>query len=403
MLETLVRHLDMVRLTVAAAAVLLAMGCSGLIDGGGTSDLTPEEVEARRLWVEKALPQLQANCVICHDGSRANIGFVAGAGDFEKRDTILAYTPVVANTDAPASSRVLTKGIHEGPALDAVQTSDILEWLQAEKAAVPDPGEGGPRLETDLFLPTICTGGLPDSPGAPNLNCLYNTIPLDVIGATGSKIEFIAQALGSGLYVTNLRLVPGGEGVFIDHPLFVAYPDGAEPKADTIDRFFNVKMNLQVGAAIEEQQIAGGTAAFVGFLSTDKIAIHFKEASLFKPDEGGTTGPSGCLRLAEFKANAAQTLQTNCAQACHAGGQPNARSAVNMTNLLSANDDEVLAACNQIRTRINFQDLNLSGLYLAPTPNNANHPFTFGGNQGQFDAFKNAVQVWATAEQTAAP
>jgi len=32
-----------------------------------------------------------------------------------------------------------------------------------------------------------------------------------------------------------------------------------------------------------------------------------------------------------------------------------------------------------------------------------NHPFSFGGNQANFNAFKTAVQVWATAEQTAAP
>jgi len=149
--------------------------------------------------------------------------------------------------------------------------------------------------------------------------------------------------------------------------------------------------------------IGGGTAAFVGFLASDKIAIHFKGASVFKPDEGGPGPASGCLKLPEFKANAAATLKANCADACHAGGQPNARSAVNMTNLASANDAEVLVACNQIRTRINFQDLNNSGLYLAPTPGNMNHPFSFGGNQANFNAFKTAVQVWATAEQTAAP
>lgn len=406
MLETLVRHLDMVRLTVAAASVLMMVGCSGLIDNGGTGGLTPEEQTARRLWVEKALPQLQANCVVCHDGSRANIGFVTGAGDFDKRDSILAYTPNVVNLDAPASSRVLTKGLHEGPPLDATQSSDILEWLNAEKAAAPAPGDDGPILETDQFLVSVCTGGLPDAPGAPNPNCLVNHIPLGTIGATNAEIQFVVQQLTSGtsMYLTNLRLVPGAEGAMIEHPLFVSWPaDGSPPKADTIDRFFNVKMNLMASATSDEQLIAGGTAAFVGFSTADKISIHFKNVSVFVPDDGGTGTPTGCLRLTEFKANAAQQLQTNCAQNCHAGGQANAKSAVNMENLLSADDNQVQAACNQIRTRINFQDLNNSGLYLAPTPGNMNHPFTFGGNQANFNAFKNAVQVWATAEQTAAP
>lgn len=393
----------MVRLTVAAAAIFAMVGCSGLIDGGGSGGLTPEQQTARRLWVEKALPQLQANCVVCHDGTRANIGFVIGAGDLDKRDSILAYTPAVVNLDAPSSSRIMTKGLHEGPALDGTQTSDLLEWVNAEKAAAGSTGEEPPTIETTQFLVQVCTSGLPDAPGAPNPNCLVNKIPLGDIGATGAEVHFVVQSLGSGLYMTNLRLVPGVDGAFIEHPLFVSYPaDGSAPKADTIDRFFNVKLNLQMTATPEEQQIGGGTAAFVGFFATDKLAIHFKGASVFKPDEGGPPVTSGCLKLPEFKANAAAVLQTNCAQNCHAGGQPNARSAVNMTNLQSANDDEVLAACNQIRTRINFQDLNNSGLYLAPAPGNANHPFAFPA-QAAHDAFKNAVQVWATAEQTAAP
>jgi len=404
MLETLVRHLDMVRLTVVGASLLVMVGCSGLIDGGGSGGLTPEEVTARRLWVEKALPQLQTNCVVCHDGTRANIGFVAGAGDLDKRDTLLAYAPAVVNLDAPSSSRIMTKGIHEGPALDAVQTSDLLEWANAEKAAAGSTGEEPPTLETAQFLVQICTSGLPDNPpAAPNPLCPVNKVALGGIGATNAEIRFVVQSLGSGLYMTNLKLVPGVEGAFIEHPLFVSYPEGVEPKADTIDRFFSVKMNLQQAATIDEQVIGGGTAAFVGFLATDKLSIHFKSATVFKPDEGGPPPITGCLRIAEFKANAAPTLQTNCAAACHAGGQPNARSAVNMENLLSMDDAQVLAACNQIRTRMNFPDLNNSGLYLAPTPGNMNHPFSFGGNQANFLTFKNAVQVWATAEQTAAP
>ena len=42
------------------------------------------------------------------------------------------------------------------------------------------------------------------------------------------------------------------------------------------------------------------------------------------------------------------------------------------------------SACNQIRTRINFQDTNASGFYIAPIPGNGtNHPFKFDGSAGQ--------------------
>ena len=210
----------MVRLTVAAASILLMVGCSGLIDGGGNGGLTPEETTARRLFVEKALPVFQTNCMVCHDGTRPNIGFLIGDDDLGKRQTILSYTPSVVNLDAPGSSRILTKGLHEGPALDAIQSGDLLEWTNAEKAAAGAiPGEEGPILETAQFLVQICTSGLPDDPNGPNgpnPNCPVNKVSLADIGVTGGEIRFVVQALGSGLYMTNLKLVPGTEGAFID-------------------------------------------------------------------------------------------------------------------------------------------------------------------------------------------
>ncbi|HEU0031522.1 MAG TPA: hypothetical protein VFQ53_12875 [Kofleriaceae bacterium] len=403
MLETLMRRLDMVRLTIAASALLVMVGCSGLIDGGGSGGLTPQQAEARRLWLEKALPQIAANCVVCHDGSRANIGFVEGTSDLGRRDTLMAYEPAVVNLDAPGSSRILTKGLHEGPALDATQTSDILEWIQAEKEAAGSVDGGGETvIKTDQFLVQVCTGGLPDTPAAPNPNCLFNNVPLDGIGATGAKITFIVQALGSGLYMTNLKLVPGAAGAFIEHPLFVAYPaDGSAPKADTIDRFFSVKMNLQSTATAEEQQIAGGAAAFVGFFPTDKLEIHFKAANVFQPDDGGGgTVNNGCKDLASFKANAQGPVNTNC-RSCHGGANPNATSAMNVTGIDTADDTMIQNACNQVRTRVNFQDIAQSSIYLATQPGNNNHPFTFGGNQGAHDAFKASVDVWINAEKVA--
>src|SRR5687767_2704138 len=91
MLETLVRHLDMVRLTVAAS--LFAMiGCTGLID---SPEPTKAEI-ARQLFVEKALPALksvEATCTTCHAGQRPMVEFLNGASDLEIRTTVLAYDP----------------------------------------------------------------------------------------------------------------------------------------------------------------------------------------------------------------------------------------------------------------------------------------------------------------------
>jgi hypothetical protein len=402
MLETLLRRLDMVRLTVVAAALVMMTACSGLIDDGGNGGLTPAQAKARKLFLTKALPVLSANCNTCHDGSRANLGFMAGDTDIAKHDALLAYQPAVVNLDAPGSSRVLTKGQHEGPPLDGQQTSDILEWLQAEKEAAGDSGGGpDPKLQTTPIAISPCTSGLPDNPpSAPNPNCPVNSIPLDMVGdgIAGANIKFVVQVLGSGLYFNEFKVVPGTAGVYIEHPLIVAYgtrdasavTDNCElvdaasntyACADTIDRYNAVKMDLDMTATPDQQLIAGGAGAFVGFLPSDQIGIHFKAASVFVPDSGGTGGTTGCKDLATFKTiRAAFNAPVGGGQACtncHAGSNQSATTTMNLSKINDADDANVLLACNEVRSRLDFSNFLNSSIVLAPAPGNGNHPFNF--------------------------
>lgn len=404
MLQTLVNRLHMVRLTAAAAALVVA-GCTGLVDSseGGA---TPEEAAAKKAWLEKAQPVMQEFCVSCHDGSQANIGFLEGADPLAMRDDLVAFEPVVVNFGAPQSSRLLTKGVHSGPALTSVQASDLLDWVQKEQAARGSVGGGETVLKTDAFLPLICTAG---SPGT--AECPFNTVALDAIGSPGSTIQFTVQSLGSGLYVSNLKLIPGPMGAYVEHPLFVSLPEGAEPKPDTIDRFFSVKMNLEATAPEDQQQIAGGTAAFVGFLATDKLEIHFKKLGMFEMGDGGGGGgggTSGCKKLTEFKA-VRELFTTNVGgaanncNACHAGQVAGATGALNITGIGSADDTVVQAACNQILIRVNLTTPDQSGIFLAPDPGST-HPFRF--NAAQLNTFKNGPPAtgllgWINAEKTA--
>ena len=50
--------------------------------------------------------------------------------------------------------------------------------------------------------------------------------------------------LSSDLYVSDLYLKASTDGVYLEHPLFVSWPDKGDPIPDSIDRFFAVKMNL---------------------------------------------------------------------------------------------------------------------------------------------------------------
>jgi hypothetical protein len=315
---------------------------------------------------------------------------------------LLGFTPQVVNLDATASSRLLTKGVHAGPELSAVQASDILEWMRAERDAGPSgDSASGVALETAAFAPAICTSGLPPEP-----TCPVNQVDLTPLGLAGAKVHFVAQAVGGGLYLNQLKVIAGTDGAYIEHPLFVSWPEGKQPVPDTIDRFFDIKLNLQ---ASTEGSIGGGTAGFVGFVATDKLTIHFRTVQPYQTEGGGGTGSGttsgGCKDLAAFKANA-QPLFSNAVggaaqscRSCHAGQNTNATNAMNITGVASTTDATIQTACNQIKTRVNLTAPDQSGVYLAPDPANNNHPFRF--TQAQLDAFKAGVNVWINAEKVA--
>jgi hypothetical protein len=315
---------------------------------------------------------------------------------------LMAYQPAVVNFDAPASSRILSKGLHDGPELTPDQSSSILQWLQAEQEATQhDPMHPIQELMIPAFAVQICTAGLPDNAQG---TCPTNHAPMAMLGDAaaaipGAEITFTAQALTS-LYITNLKFSGGTAGAYIEHPLFVSRPAMGDPIPDQIDRFFDLKLDEAANAT---EQMSGGTHSFAGFVPTDMLEIHFKVVSAFKPDTsggGGTTGPGGCKVLASFKANAAGPLQANCAS-CHTGtANAGAKAAMDITGVNAPDDATAQQACNQVRTRINLTTTDQSGFYLAPDPASAtNHPFKFPA--GQFTTFKTPVDIWVQAEKTA--
>ncbi len=405
MLDTLVRHRNLVRFSalrsgaIMTAALALA-ACVGTIDGGsdGTTSQTPEQLAATAAWTEKAVPQLKQNCVSCHDGRQSTYPlFLVGNDDTAMRATLLAYTPGVVSLDAPPSSRLLTKGAHLGQAWTGPQASDILEWLQKEKIAAGSTGTEPVVVETDAITPMACISG---EPGNAMGSCPINTVPLDTVGITGGSISFVMQPIDSALYLQRLVVHPGTAGAYIEHPLVVSYPMTGDPKADTLDRFFNVKLNVK--PTDMPAQIAGGAAVFVGFSPGDPIRFHFKVASAYQeatPTDPGGTAAKGCKDLASFRANAVPQLNPNCGS-CHKGQNGNATNSVAMTGMDSADDAVAKMACNQILLRANLQDLPNSSLYAAPKPGNTTHPFRFP-TAAAATAFESPIDLWLTAERDA--
>jgi len=401
MLETLVKHLNMHRFRAPVLAAFALTACSGLIDGSEDATLTPEETAARTAYIDKAKPVLDTYCISCHAGSDPAVAFMVGADAMAQRKSLMEFDPQVINLEAPQSSRILTKGAHSGPALTAQTSSDVLQWISAERDAAGASGTVDTGLETAAFTPLLCTP--PAAPGTAGCPINYVEIGALVEGWAGAKIKFVAQALSQDLYMTNLALEGGPEGVYLEHPLFVSWPVQGDPIPDTLDRFFSVKLNMMPGAMPEA--IGGGTAAFINFTPTNQLTIHFKVVDRYRPDTGGGGGggmmtASGCKQLASFKTNARAPLQTNCGS-CHANANNgNARGAMDIVGVASTDDAVLQNVCNQVRTRINFQDTNASGFFIAPNPaQTTNHPFKFPA-QGNFDTFKAAVDVWVQAEKT---
>src|SRR5262249_60954763 len=96
MLETLFRHLDMVKLSAAGVLMVALIGCTGLIDGG-SDGLTQQQRDARAKWQSEAAPVLEQNCASCHNGSRPMIGFLIGTADLGIRDSLMKDDPPVVN------------------------------------------------------------------------------------------------------------------------------------------------------------------------------------------------------------------------------------------------------------------------------------------------------------------
>jgi len=403
MFETLLRHLDMIRLSAAGVLMVSLIGCTGLISGGGTTggggDDGPsqQQQDAATKWKSEALPVLKQNCVACHNGSRASIDFLAGADDTAIHDKVLKFDPAVVNLEAATSSRLITKGQHDGPPFTAEQSAAVLGWIQAEReSATHDPANPVVQLATTEMAVQLCTSGLPDNTAGtcPTNHLSLATVP--TVGATvpGAEISFTAQSLVSGLYLTNLKVSGGTAGVYLEHLLFVSRPTKGDPFPDQIDRYFATKLNVMANGS---SPLGGGTEQFGGFAATDKVEVHFKTLSAFKPD---TTPPAagGCKVLDKFKANAVAPLQQSCAS-CHAGG--NGTSAMDITGINSTTDTTLATVCAQVRSRINLTNTDQSGFYLAPDPaSQTNHPFKFNPATG-FTTFKASLDVWVKAEQTA--
>ncbi len=407
MLDTLIRHLDMVRLTLGTVLLaVLVSGCVGIIGDDPDDGLTPNQRKARELFTTKALPVMLAACGGCHT-TLQNADFLKGdpAKPLEIYDGFKKFMPPQINYIDSAKSRIVTKAEHSGPAFSTQakmgQTDSdyevMLEWLRAEQRAggdgTPGGGDGPVFILSGKIKPTVCTGN--------RAQCTVNEISLQGIrpDKTGieAKVTFLYEVLpgSNSPYLANLQLVGGPEGAYIESPLFLGYEAGKTNATIDGDTFYSLKVNTAPNMA---KTIGSGFAGLTGIVALDanqqpnEIAMSFQVIDKYKP-ENMTTDPSVCKATANFVANVKPILAASCNN-CHGVAAGNAGAKGNM--LINPADDA--ASCQQAKA--NAADLNnipATAIFVAPKPGASNHPFKLANSA----AWETAVTNWLTAEKTA--
>ncbi len=408
MLETLIRHLDMVRLTLGAVtAAVLFSGCVGFIGDPSDDGLTTNQRKARDLFVSKALPVMVTGCGSegCHGA--AVVPFLAGKSALDIYDVVKGFNPVLINTIDGAKSRLLTKGEHSGPAFSTAaregqSSSDfeiVLEWLRAEQRAAGDapPGQTGPTyIVSEKIRPVVCTGN--------RAACTPNKISLRGIrpDKTGveADIEFLYEVLPASNtpYLVNLRLVGGPQGAYIESPIFLGYTAGKTSPTIDGDTFFDTKVNVPASMT---KSIGSGYAGLTGIEALDaarqpnEIAMSFQIIDNYRP-ENQPTDPSTCKQLANWQTNVKPIMSARCSAGCHISTSANMTAKASMT--IDAGNDA--ATCQQAkRAASNLNNIPSTALYNAPRMGvAAGHDFKFAVAADQ-TAWETAVTTWLTAEK----
>jgi len=331
-------------------------------------------------------PELFEACGPCHQpGGLADTPFLQKPDFYQ---SVISWPGVAVKN--PAQSLFLTYSVkgggHSGTNLDADTLDPTLlarvqAWLAEEaKAIAAPPPDVGPAI--DPFVPIMG----------------FNAVYLGPLGVDfeGMAITFNAEEVGTqSLSLTNIEVHTTNKlGVHLVHPLLVVFPVGLEADPDPVDSFSNVDQTFQPGSGGE---LGPGTVILTNWKPKAKLTIAFEAIEKIDPgsDDGGMDGgPGGCKDVGSFTANAQNLFSQRCG-GCHGGGNPAAQGAVDMSDL----NDDPAAACAQIRFRVKPADPPTSQIFITTDPNgNAAHPFKFGGDDNNYNAFKNAVSTWIAAE-----
>jgi hypothetical protein len=342
---------------------------SGAIgDGGDLAEASVQQLSDKALAMFRAIePDLDKTC-----GGPCHQDGVTGAAPRwlappDAYVSIRAYPGII--TPDPDTSKLLTRGPHAGPAMPQDLGARTRDWLSVEallikKQVLPT---------TDPF--TIATGP--------------NSIDISKAGTgvDGAKITFDATINGSLLTLSSVKLVaPATTAVHVAHPLFVMLLSATQEKPDPVDSFSNTDQTVGAG---QSGGLGPGELLWVNWVGGSQMKIEFNKLEPGKAVGDSGTGGGGCKSVATYGSSAVPAIQGNTCLNCHQGQNPNATSALDMTQVGKDNT----AACGQALSKVNLADKPNSAIILAPT-GKIQHPFQVGDAQG----WTNAILGWINNE-----
>lgn len=103
-----------------------------------------------------------------------------------------------------------------------------------------DGGSTGPMPlpETPQTVMSLCTAG---PPGAPT--CPFNQLSLDEVGAKGAVFAFLAQAVGNGVFLSELTLAGGPQGFSVERVILRCWDRGL-----VHERIFDEPLDIAPGS-----------------------------------------------------------------------------------------------------------------------------------------------------------
>jgi hypothetical protein len=345
--------------------------------GGGTGPTA-------RSFFEAFEADLVEDCGPCHkEGGLADAPFLAAP---DRYTSITSWPGIVVKS--PSQSILLTHpgepthGGGEAPDIRAEMKPKVLEWLTIESQELPTSGgEIGPSV----------------TPFKPFLAGAFNTVYLDQLGPEFEymSISFNAKAIGGTteeptmLWINNITVhtVPE-KPLHIVHPLFTVYYPSTAPDPDPVDSFSNVDQTFTIDG---NPMLGTGEVVLTNWRKGAYLGIAFELIEVY----GGTPGTGGtCKDPVMFETVVAPAMQ-KCME-CHAGKYPQAKGAMNLSELNTA----PATACIQVRSRITPGDPANSQILIVTNPGGIEvHMYKFDGVLPDYETFKSKVSPWIDAEK----